>query len=62
VKHTCRYFSSYGRDDFRATLEPPSCQRYKPGDFLAVRQLNWVEIIYADDDDENWADPGRPSG
>jgi hypothetical protein len=29
---------------------------------LAVRRLNWNEIIDKDDDDENWADPRGPSG
>jgi hypothetical protein len=29
---------------------------------LAVRPLNWDEIIDEDVDDENWADPGAPSG
>jgi hypothetical protein len=29
---------------------------------MAVRPLNWDEIINADNDDENWADPGGPSG
>jgi hypothetical protein len=32
------------------------------GDFLAVRGLNWEEIITEDDNDDNWADPGGPSG
>jgi len=54
-------FSWYGRDDLRAKIEPPSCRQYKPGDFLAVRPLNWDEIIDEDDDDENWADPTMPS-
>jgi len=36
--------------------------RNKPVDFLAVRLLNWDEIIYEDDNDENWADPGVLSG
>ena len=42
-------------------MEPPSCRQYKPGDFLAIRPLNWDEIIDEDDDDENWADPRAPS-
>jgi hypothetical protein len=33
-----------------------------PGDFPGVRPLNWDEIIDEDDDDENWAAPGVPSG
>jgi hypothetical protein len=28
---------------------------------MAVRSLNWDEIINEDDDDENWADPRVPS-
>jgi len=28
----------------------------------AVRPLNWDEIIDEDDNDNNWADPGAPSG
>jgi len=62
VKSTGERFSWYGSDDLRANIEPPSCRQYKPGDFLAVRPLNWDEIINEDDDDDNWADPGAPSG
>jgi len=62
VKQTGERFSWYGSDDLRAKIEPPSCRQYEPGDFLAVRPLNWDEIIDEDDDDENWADPGAPSG
>jgi hypothetical protein len=58
VKRTGKDFSWYGSDDLRAKIEPPSCRQYKPGDFLAVKRLNWDEIIDEDDDDENWADPG----
>jgi len=43
-------------------IEPPSCLQYKPGNFLAIRPLNWDEIIEENDVDENWADPGAPSG
>jgi len=43
-------------------IEPPTCRQYEPGDFLAVRPLNWDEMIDEDDDDENWADSGAPSG
>jgi hypothetical protein len=62
VKRTGDCFSWYGSDDLRANIEPPSCRQNKPGDFLAVRLLNWDEIIDEDDDDENWADPRAPSG
>jgi hypothetical protein len=62
VKRTGERFSCYGSDDLRAQIEPPSCRQYKPGNFLAVRPLNWDEIIDKDDDDENWVDPGAPSG
>jgi len=62
VKHTGERFSWYGSDDLTAKIEPPSCQQYKPGEFLAVRPLNWDVLIDWDDDDENWADPGAPSG
>jgi len=62
VERTGERFSWYGSDDLRAKIEPPSCQQYEPGDFLAVGPLNWDEIIDEDDDDENWADPGAPSG
>jgi hypothetical protein len=57
VKRTDEGFSLYGSDDPRANIEPPSCRQYKPGDFLAVRLLDWDEIIDEDDDDENLADP-----
>jgi len=62
VKRTGEHFSWYCSDDLRAKFEPPSCQQYKPGDFLAVGPLNWDEIIDEDGDDENWADPGGSSG
>jgi len=61
VKCTSERFSWYRRDDLRANTEPQSCRQYKPGIFLAVRPLNWDEIIHSDDDNENWADPGAPS-
>jgi len=61
VKRTGQRFSWYGSDGLSPTIEPCSCWQYKPGDFLAIRQLNWDEIIDEDDDDENWADPGVPS-
>jgi len=60
VKHTGEHFSWYGSNNYRAKIEPPRCQQYKPGDFLAVRPLNWDEIIGQDDDEENWADPRVP--
>jgi len=62
VKRTSESFSWSGSDDLRAKIEPRSCRQYKPGDFLAVRPLNWDEVIDEDDDDVNWADPGAPSG
>jgi hypothetical protein len=62
VTRTSERVSWYGSDDLRAKIELPSCRQYKPGDFLAVRPLNWDEIIDKDDDNENWADPGAPSG
>jgi hypothetical protein len=40
VKGTGERFSWYGSDVLRAKIEPPSCRRYKPGNFLAVRPLN----------------------
>jgi len=61
VKRTGEHFSWYGSDDLRAMIEPPNCRQYKPGNFLAFRQLNWDEIIDEDDDDDNWADPSAPS-
>jgi hypothetical protein len=62
VKRTGEHFSWYGSDDLKAKIEPPSCRQYKPGNFLAIRPLNWDEIIDKDDYDDNWADPGAPSG
>jgi len=61
VKRTGERFSWYGSDDRRAQIEPPSCPQYKPGDILAVRPLNWDEILNENDDDDNWADPGAAS-
>jgi len=62
VERTGEHFSWYGSDDPRANIEPPSCWRYKPGDFLTIRPLNWDEIFDDDDGEENWANPGAPSG
>ena len=62
LKCTSERFSWYGSDDLRAKIEPPSCRHYKPGDFLAIEPLNCDEIIQEDDDDEDLADPGGPSG
>jgi hypothetical protein len=62
VKRTRERFSWYGSDDPGAKIEPPSCRQYKPGDFLAVRPLNWHEMINKDDDDVNWADALGASG
>jgi len=62
VQCTGDHFSWYSRDHLKPTIEPPSGQWYKPGDFLAIRPLNWDDIIDEDDDDENWEDPGAPSG
>jgi len=62
VTRTGNRFSSYGSDDLRAKIEQPSGRQYKSGYFLAIRPLNLNEIIDEDDDDENWADPGGPSG
>jgi hypothetical protein len=61
VKRTGEHFSWHGSDDLRAKIEPPRCWQYKPGDFRAVRPLNWDEIIEENDDDVNWADCGAPS-
>jgi hypothetical protein len=61
VKCCSEHFSWYGSNDLRAHIELPNCQQYEPGNFLAVRPLNWDEIINEDVDDEYWADPGAPS-
>jgi len=61
-KITCtgECFSRYGSDAVRAQIEPLSCRKYKHGDFLAVRQMIWDEILDDDDDDDNCADSGGP--
>jgi hypothetical protein len=56
VKRTCEPFSWYASDDPRAKVEPPSCRQYKQGEILAIRQLNWDEIMDEDDDNENCLD------
>jgi len=61
VERTSKRFSWYCSDALRAKIEPPNCRKYKPVDFLAVRPLNWDEIVKEDDDDEDLADPGAPS-
>jgi hypothetical protein len=53
IKRTGERSSWYGSDDLRAKIEPRRCRQYKPGDFLAIRPMNWDEIIDEDDDDEN---------
>jgi hypothetical protein len=45
VTRTSERFSWYGSDDLWANIEPTCCRQYKPGNFLAVRPLNWDEII-----------------
>ena len=62
VKCTGECFSWYGSNHLRAKIDPPRCRQYEAGDFLAVRPLNWDQILDEDDDDENWPDPGAPSG
>jgi len=62
IIRTGERFSRYSSNDLRAKIGPPSCRYYKPGDLLAVGPLNWDEIIYEDDDDDNWLDHGAPSG
>jgi hypothetical protein len=52
-------FSWYSSDDLRVKIELPRCRQYKPGDFLAVRPLNWDKIIDEDDHDENGRIPER---
>jgi hypothetical protein len=61
VIHTGERFSWYRSDDLRAKIEPPSCQRYKLGDYLAIRPRNCDEIIDENYDDDNWVDPAVPS-
>jgi len=53
VRDSSERFSSYSSDDLRAKIEPPSCRQYKPGNFLAIWQLNSDEIIGQEEDDEN---------
>jgi len=62
VKSTGEHFSWHGTDHVRVKIEPPRCRQYKPVDFLALRTLDWDEIIDKNDDDENWPDPGAASG
>jgi hypothetical protein len=62
VKRTGELCSWYGSDHLRVKIESPSCRQYMLGDMMAVRPPNGDEIIDEDADDENWADPGPPSG
>jgi len=62
VKRNGEHFSWYSSDDLRAQIKRPSCRLYKPSDSLAVRLLNWDEIINKEDGDQNWPDPRVPSG
>jgi hypothetical protein len=62
IKRTGEHFSWYGSDGLTGKIKPPSSQQYNPGDFLAIGQLNWNDVIDEDNDDENWADHGWPSG
>jgi hypothetical protein len=61
VTYTTERFAWHGTDDLRAKIEPPSCQQYNPGDFKAIRPLNWDVIIDEPDADDTWVDPGAPS-
>jgi len=61
VKITGEHFSWYSSDHIRGKIGPQSCRQYKPGNILAVRPLNWDEIIEEDNDNKNWVDPGGPS-
>jgi hypothetical protein len=62
VKRTGECVSWYGSDDLRAKIEPPCCRQYNPGDFLALKPLNWEEITNEDDDDDTWVCPSAPNG
>jgi len=56
VQRTGQCFSRQGSDDPAAKIEPPSWRQCEPNDFLAVRPLNWDDIVDEDDDDANWAE------
>jgi len=43
-------------------MELLRCWQSKSGNFLAIRPQKWDAIIDKDDDDENGAHPGAPSG
>jgi hypothetical protein len=58
VQHTRELFSWSCSDGLRSKFEPRSCRQSNPGDFLAVKLLDWDITIHMDDDDGNWADPG----
>jgi len=60
-KRTGKHFYWYGSNDLGGKMESKSGQRYKPGDLLPVRSLNWDELIDKVDDNENWVDPRAPS-
>jgi hypothetical protein len=62
VQRTGEHFSWFVSDDIRAKIERSSGRQYKAGDFLAVKPVNWDEIIDENDEDDNWADPEAPSG
>jgi len=62
VKCSGECSSWYGSADHKAKIAPPCWGKFRPGDFLAIRALNWDDIIDQDDDDDNWADPGGASG
>jgi hypothetical protein len=50
VNRTGKRVPKYSCDDLRAKIEPPRCQQYKSGDFLACRPQNRDEIIDEGDD------------
>jgi hypothetical protein len=62
VTATLERVSWYGGDHFGTKRDLPSSWQFKTGDFLAVRPLNWDEIINKADHDENWADPAVQRG
>jgi hypothetical protein len=61
VKLLSKRFTLYSSNDLRANIKPPRYPQYKPVNFLAIRPLNWDEIINDNDEDAKWADPGAPS-
>jgi hypothetical protein len=62
VTCTSEHLSWSGSADPKVHIEQARCSQYKPSDILEIGPLNQTDRIHEDEDDQDWADPGQPSG